>query len=487
MLATCLLTLGAWLAAPEGPGPAEWVGRLGSGRFADRVEAARALEKLGRDALPALIAAKDSPDPRVRARVASLLETIAKQAEGDRATRPTTIRLDFRDRPLSEIVAELNARHHLGLEFQFGPLPGRSQRIFTSAEEKARQAEAVARRVTLEAPDPVPFWEAIDRLCGAGGLRHDLHPQGRFGLSAGRFLLYSGLGGTLVASDDGPFRVRVVGLRSTFERDFTGSPNRAVRSQGARPADRELNVRMVVIPEPGRVIRQVGPPALAVAVDDQGRDLLPPEGPPEPSPAIRQAPSLNGPAGFDLFVPLRLPEVPGRSIRRFRGSVPVVVVAHAPDPIVLPLPGSVGKSARDDEVTVTVHEVATDAGGGVTVEVGVVPHRPPTPEDFSGQGSGTPDFASFRTGQLTQRLELLDARGRELAMDWSQGHGRDMASMNTRIRLTPRAIQEDQPPDPAGRPRPPLVRKPVPVEVRYHGFTQTPTVIGFDLRDIPLP
>ena len=100
MMAGCLLTLGALLVA-DGPGPAELIGRLGSGRFAERVEATRALEGLGRDALPALTAAKDSPDPKVRARVAALLEAVAKRGEGDRVARPTPIRLDFRDRPLS--------------------------------------------------------------------------------------------------------------------------------------------------------------------------------------------------------------------------------------------------------------------------------------------------------------------------------------------------------------------------------------------------
>jgi hypothetical protein len=497
MMGVCVLTIGALLAAADEPEPADWIRRLGSDRFAERVEAARALERLGPAALPALRAARDSANPKVRARVAALLETLDRRAEVDRLTRPTLIRLDFRHRPLSEVIDALNARHDLGLALQFGPLPPRGLRMGgPSPAQKARESQVRSRRVTLVADGPLPFWEAIDRLCEAGHLQHDLHPRGRFGLSKGRFLLFDGLGGMSVSSDSGPFRVEVTDLHSSFESDLVevASPGEGRPRAPARPGGGgELVVRMLVIPEPGLVVRPVGPPTFAEAVDDRGRSLLSPagDGAQDPSYAHQQRPTLNGPSSFELSASLRLPDLAGRSIRRLRGSIPVAVVAYASDPIRIPLEGDAGKSVRNDEVTVGVLEVARDENAGVTVEVEVIPNRPDTRGLVPRNQSGPLDLAPFPAGYSTEplllRLELFDVGGRDLALSWNQGRGRDFMTTRRRVRLTPTILYEDPPPDPAGRFRPRIAKKPVPVELRYYGFVQTLHDIRFDFHDIPLP
>ncbi len=486
MMGALLLTIAVLLVPADDHDPSALIRRLGSERFAERVEAAKALEKLGSAALPALRAAKGSEDPRVRVRVEALLKTLDRGADLDRLTHPTLIKLDFRDRPLLEVVDELNARHKLGLALQFGPLPDRGSMVFggPSPVQKAKEDAVRSRRITLEAPEALPFWEAVDRLCEAGQLQHDLHPQARFGLNSGRFLLFSGMGGTRLASDSGPIRVEVVGLHSTFESHFVGTPR---GSWG----DRDLNIRMVAIAEPALAVRMTGPPSFVEAVDDRGRSLLPPE-PPKPQPndpgqALHQQPTLNGSTGFDFSATLRLPDQEGRSIRRLRGSVPVVVVGYASDPIALPLEGGAGKSARNDDVTVSILEVSRDDNTGVTVEVEVVSNRSDGRENVSWNHPGPPDFVTFRNYQLMYRLELLDANARELALSYSQGRGRDHMTMQRRIRLTPTILYEDQPLDAAGRFQPRKAIKPVPVELRYHGFIQTMTEIPFDFRDIPLP
>jgi hypothetical protein len=95
----------------------------------------------------------------------------------------------------------------------------------------------------------------------------------------------------------------------------------------------------------------------------------------------------------------------------------------------------------------------------------------------------------YRRGpdELLNRLELLDASGRELALSWNQGHGRDQMTINRRVRLTPTVIYEDQPPDAAGNFRPRIGTIPVPAELLYHGFVQTLSEVRFDFNDIPLP
>ncbi len=497
MMGACLLTIGALLVAADEPDPTELVRRLGSARFAERVEATKAIERLGPAALPALRAARDTDNPKVRTRVAALLETLDRGADIDRLTRPTLIKLDFRDRLLTDIVDELNSRHNHALTFQFGPLPQRGMMVMgpASPAQKAREAELRSIAATLEADRALPFWEVVDRLCQVGHLQHDLHPQGRFGLSKGRFLLYAGLDGTAVSSDSGPFRVKVIGLHSTFEQGFVGAASRGERHPrppAPQGGDGFLDLRMVVIPEPGLVVRQVGRPMFVEAVDDRNRSLLRPElkdGPNDASNLNRQPPTLNGSSGFDLSTSLRLPDQAGRTIRRLRGSVPVVVVAYASNPIAIPLEGADGKSVRNDDVTVSVLEVARDDAGAVTVEVEVTPNRPDGHEPDPWNRSGPPDFVTYQRGpdELLNRLELLDASGRELALSWNQGHGRDQMTINRRVRLTPTVIYEDQPPDAAGNFRPRIGTIPVPVELRYHGFVQTVTTIPFDFHDIPLP
>ena len=98
MFAPFLLTLVLASAFADDPADAvTLIGRLGSESFDDRVAAYKALEHLGGAALPALRAAADTGDSRVRSRVRALIESIGHQVESDRFARPTMIRLDFRD------------------------------------------------------------------------------------------------------------------------------------------------------------------------------------------------------------------------------------------------------------------------------------------------------------------------------------------------------------------------------------------------------
>src|SRR5437763_1828212 len=100
------LVLSAALVRVGEPDPPALVGRLGAPRWADREAAARALERRGRAALPALRAGRESRDPEVRARAAALIERI----ESGALVQPTLVRLDYRDRPLADVVRDLADR-----------------------------------------------------------------------------------------------------------------------------------------------------------------------------------------------------------------------------------------------------------------------------------------------------------------------------------------------------------------------------------------
>src|SRR4051794_23243470 len=172
--------------------PEALVRRLGAPTYAERQEAEAALEGLGQAALPAIrAAARESNDPEVRMRAAHLVAKI----ENGLVMKSTMMRLDFRDRPLAEIVKEIGGQVGGALSLVEGNM-GRGG------------AAGPPRSVTLVEPDPVPFWEAIDRLCRENDL-HYVVPQsaGPSGAQGASFQIGVGAGIPGPTSDDGPFRV----------------------------------------------------------------------------------------------------------------------------------------------------------------------------------------------------------------------------------------------------------------------------------------
>src|SRR4051794_10527243 len=88
------------------------------------------------------------------------------------------------------------------------------------------------------------------------------------------------------ASDSGPFRVEITGVRSVFEQDFVDS--QPTRRKGGPSGAGVLTVSLAVLAEPGLVLHQDGPAVVAEAVDDRGRSLFPPApAPPGPGQANR--------------------------------------------------------------------------------------------------------------------------------------------------------------------------------------------------------
>ena len=192
-------------------GPAELVAKLGSPRFAEREAAAESLRRLGDLALPALRKARSEQDLEIRTRAANLRDEI----EAISLLKPTMVRLDFHDRPLSEVVEGIGRQAGVSLASGDEPLKRRKP------QDKGRSSWP-DRRITLEAADPLPFWEAIDRLCRAGGLRR-LYPQHSYGLEEpfDRLILAPGEASP-PRSDTGPFRVEL--LRICRERDLDLTP-----------------------------------------------------------------------------------------------------------------------------------------------------------------------------------------------------------------------------------------------------------------------
>src|SRR5262245_8631504 len=108
-LGALLLLSGLLLAAPaatfraadqaEAPNPGRLVERLGSGEFAERQEATRALDALGEPALDALKLGLRSDDMEVRRRCEELIVRIQRRAESARIVAAKRVQLVYKDTP----------------------------------------------------------------------------------------------------------------------------------------------------------------------------------------------------------------------------------------------------------------------------------------------------------------------------------------------------------------------------------------------------
>ena len=431
-------------------GPMELVDRLVSEDFEGRVAAAEALERLGPLAVPTLLDARSAADPRLRRRALLVLDRIG----AGRATRPTEVVLDFDDRPLPEVIATLNRRHGFDLalwlipdrrrgEFRFGP----------EAADPALERDVLGRRITLQAPEPVPFWEAIERLGRAGGLRLEASPRDRLGPRTKPFRLFPGFGGSEFGSNAGTIRA-------------------VVRSVGpGRPDAEDLDVALAIIPEPGLAVATTGPAAIDLAVDDRDRSLLP------RAPAFAagrgQGPVLLGGQGESSVI-LRLDRPAGtRSIARLRGSIPVSLTARKPGPMSIPLDDAAGRTFRVDGLAVLVQQVDRDpeTDRAVGIDLGIVPIGPGVDWEW-------PYLIRDEAEEYLDRFGLYDAEGRVLN---ASGHRLMMAGIAfvlLRFDITPVG--------PDGGFNPALGGNQSASELRVFDIEESTLDVPFDFRNLPI-
>jgi hypothetical protein len=419
------------LAPGAGPDPSTLVARLGASRYAEREAAADALEALGRDALEALRAARADRDAEVQVRAEALLERI----ENGLLTRPTLVRLDVRDRPLSEVLREVGEQTGVALV-----LHG------LAAEEP---------RVTLRAPEPLPFWKAMDKL-GLVGLWGRDPQSGRPREARPVLHLAPRRDPAAPACDGGPFRVDLRGL------------------YGGRGS---YTLKLSVMAEPRLRIAPDGRPArLIEAVDDRGQtytaagdwrcDLQLPSMAglgDAPSPQVSVLGRLTGPSR------------PGRTLKRLRGAVPVAVAARKLEPVVIPLnapaKGAAKKLFSNDEYTAVVGALRDSPDGQSSIlDLVVMPHKAPEPDPFPMRGRRRFDPRFYGIEQwLQEQVEVVDARGRPLNYGIPPRRFPDRDAMRVGLIIEPKDAAVP------------------PAEVRYHDTIRTTTEVEFELTDIPLP
>jgi hypothetical protein len=448
------------LGQTPAPTPSALIAKLGAGRYAERQAAATALEKLGRDALPALHAAREHKDAEVR----SAAIAITAKIEGALLTLPTMITLDFKDVPLSELAKEIGERSGVRLSL----LP-------------ENQQAWKATKVTLREPRPVPFWVAIDRLCDTARLQYR---SGLGGLGTGReptLALWPGMRPSGPISYSGPFRVSIVGLRHHRELVFNGvnrlrgpaigfgeppPPPIAVREPSPAGGGRsngsitdQFMLHLQVEGEPRLSLANMKKMKLLEAVDDEGNSLVPPAQNSAPDYTVTSFPQMSVTPTLDVQTPLAHPPRLGGTIKRLKGQIPVAISTRKASPLVVPLAGAAGKTFQNDDVTVVVHELKINPLNRLTeIEL--------TATSKDAQASPGMELVNARNQVNQQQVEFVDEKSQNVAWQIS-GYGPNASRIM--LRITPQ--------DPTK----------VATHLRYYGLTRTTADVDFEFQDIPMP
>jgi hypothetical protein len=127
---------------------ADWVKKLSSGSYPEREKAARMLEQLGKDAIPALRAALTNADLESQRRALQTMDRIEDKLLCDDLIKPSLVRLRFQNQSAQEALREVETRFGL-----------------TAARAVTRQ-----HLVDFDSGE-VPYWRAWQLFCDAASLK----------------------------------------------------------------------------------------------------------------------------------------------------------------------------------------------------------------------------------------------------------------------------------------------------------------------------
>lgn len=338
MLAAPLLAL---LCAPPGADEIPALIRdLGAPTYARREKSVATLRAKGKSALPALAEAINSKDVEVRERASALIAQIRR----DDLIGPTLLALDFRDRPLPEVVRDLARRSGFAISLHAAPGP--------------------SRNITLVADAPVPFWEALERLEEVAAVRESREPLASADPNASALDLHptSIVGPHPPAWIDGKFRVRQVSSANVPHNlpRFGGLGRRQAAIDPGAPSS---VIFLEVAVEPQATILQTGPVEFAEVIGTKGEpirafdvgfdderqfDILAARG--ELGPAIRGF----GAASDRVTAVIRLAATGDRRPALIKGKIPLIISKPTDPPTVIDLANARGKAIEIDGAVLRV-------------------------------------------------------------------------------------------------------------------------------------
>jgi hypothetical protein len=445
MVGTCLVTwmMALTLALPPDDDASALVNRLVTGTVAEREEAVRELETMGRAALPALVTAIKSAGAEGRARILPVWERIQKPA----MIRPTLVKIDGDGRPIADLIQSI-----------------RDQSGFYVESSQQRPSDLIKGR----GPMPIPFWEAADQL-GLKGAHFDIHNPSGSHFPTLNFADSFDPGPTMIS---GPFLIKLRGLHDHRDRRLIDGPwlivdeiNQKIPiARGTKPSESRFFVGFSLMVEPRMWFTQEGPARAIEAIDNLGQSLVLPG-----STHVEADHSLfyngGGITQGDVQLDLAMPKKPGRSITRLRGVVPVALQVRWPVPsLEIALEGSQGKTFDQDDVSFTVRDFdADDQGSRLSLDVRLKLDKLELPPGHDNE------LVNSRIRCLTShQVEIVDADGNVLDESGSGSWGPDGTGQ---IHFASR------PDKTKGRA----------TQFRYYRMLRAFTDVAFDFRAIPMP
>jgi len=429
-------------AAPA-PSVAQLIERLGSPDFKTREAASQALLARGSEVLPALQKAQDHSDPEVRRRLEDLIPTL----EAAVALAPKRVTMKVTNRPLKEVIDEL------------GKATG--YKIILMQENGLRE-----RLVYSFQFDGLPFWEALHRVCEAGGLVPMPHYYGddALRLHANGEEQYAPF-----VCHSGAFRVMAQSFSYGRNLHF-GTLSKNVLPAAQRSSE-YLYLALNISVEPRLPLLNVGQVRLLVAEDEHKNSLIPPQNG-NGSTTTRY---YHG-GGFRCFnqhvqTNLVLGPKPARTLTVIRGVIPVTLLAEQKPLITVEnVLAAKGKKFEAGSTQLDVDDVGDGpkgivAGNGKAyqLKLSLRETRPEAPHDYSWVSS------------LAQRLELVDAKGNKYA---SRGYSWNETTPNSvkgaTFNFAGDNLANNVQPGP-------------PAKLIYYNWLRRDHEVDFEFRDLPLP
>ncbi|HQR06943.1 MAG TPA: HEAT repeat domain-containing protein [Gemmatales bacterium] len=381
---SCLLLLGiasVWAdpvrpVVPGATGPTttltpiqieQLITQLGDKQFAKRKAAKDTLEQLGPVALPYLQAALNKEkDPEVRRQLQSLVPSLEQMA----ALTPTLLTITCKDKPLTEVLKEIEKQSKYKIELVNG------------------KADKATVSINWE---KLSFWKAMQSLCEQQGL---MFQEGWYGNDNVTVRLMPGESNHSYLHVDGPFRVSATGFYYNRSVQFG---NRANQANVASATTESLQVNMTVTVEPKMPLLMVKQPVFTEAISDTNDNLMLPINP------SRNQYYQHGYRSYMHQITGQLkPTSGGHRVKSLKGTIPVTVVAQTKPIITIEkLSESKGKTFKSGTSTIRIDDLTTE-NGQQGIKMSITDSAASGPNDYSWMNS------------IQQRIEVYDDKGNKL-------------------------------------------------------------------------
>jgi hypothetical protein len=349
------------------------IDQLADKDFRRRDAANKALAAFGTAALPLLQKARSNPDPEVRRRLDELIPPL----EAKLLLAPKRVTLHLTNKPIREAIDALTRQ--TGYKF-------------AGLEHVGRRADKLVYSFHL---DNVPFWQAMDQVCSAGGF---VLQQNYYGDDSLRLFRQPESYAPFV-SYDGPFKVIATGFHYSRSNQFA----QLIRTQPVQQSSESLQVHLTLAVEPKLPILKVGFVRLTAAEDDQKQAMLP--GGAEAGGHIWGGRSYYAGGGYRSYVQqtqatLVLPSRTSRTVKTLKGVIPVTLLADQKPTVVTDhLLSAKGKKLTAGAATFYLEDISELAGKQYQIKMSVTEESKDSPDDWS------------RIQSLQQRIEVQDHKG----------------------------------------------------------------------------